>query len=90
MQSYMSELGWPTCIEIKVDATAAQAIASRQGIGKIRHLSVRHLWLQALVRRGAVSIRRVPGQVNPSDALTKIMSHEVVKAKLALVNVFVE
>ena len=34
----------------RADAEAARTTASRQGVGKIRHLEVRLLWLQDLVR----------------------------------------
>ena len=35
---------------LQVDAKAAVGIIGRQGLGKVRHLDVSFLWLQAAVR----------------------------------------
>ena len=45
----MSDLGINVRIQIKSDASAAIGIASRRGLGKIRHLEVSQLWLQQRV-----------------------------------------
>ncbi len=57
-----------------MDAEAARAIASRQGIGKVRHLEVRYLWLQDNIRRGEIKLVTIWGKENPADVLTKPMS----------------
>ena len=41
IKSMMRDMGWDADIKLHVDATVAQAMANRQGIGKIRHLEVR-------------------------------------------------
>ena len=69
-----ADLGWKANLQICMDAEAARAIASRQGIGKVRHLEVRYLWLQDQVRRGEVKLVKVWGKENPADVLTKPMS----------------
>lgn len=40
VRSMMEDLGWSCGIKLYVDATVAQSMANRQGIGKIRHLEV--------------------------------------------------
>ena len=50
MQSVMSFLGMPIQIRLRLDSSAAKAVAQRSGVGHIRHLEVRTLWLQAKVR----------------------------------------
>ena len=40
----------------------------------MKHLQVRHLWLQPQVKAGAVKIGVVKGKSNPADVLTKILS----------------
>ena len=37
--------GYGTSIEIQIDASSAIAIGSRQGLGMIRHMEVKYLWL---------------------------------------------
>ena len=71
-----------------VDATVAQSMANRQGIGKIRHLEVRFLWMQDLAKQGAITVRKVKGHLNPADVLTKPMSCTEMMGKLSRVNVF--
>ena len=51
LQTLPRDLGWDVKLRLHVDSSAAKAIASRQGLGKLRHLEVRHLWLQDAVQR---------------------------------------
>ena len=71
LQSLAKDLGWNIELRLFVDSSAAKAIASRKGLGKVRHLEVRHLWLQQAVRENKVILRKVEGAKNPSDLMTK-------------------
>ena len=42
----------------------------RQGVGEIRHLHIKQLWLQEKVARGDPIITKIPRRANWSDALT--------------------
>jgi hypothetical protein len=53
------------------DSSAAKSIANRAGIGKIRHLDVRWLWLQGAVRSKQLTCLKIAGLENPSDIMTK-------------------
>ena len=72
-KSLLRDLGWKTRLTLNIDAEAARAIASRQGVGKIRHLEVHFLWLQDVVRSGIICLSKIWGKTNPADALTKPM-----------------
>ena len=41
MKSLAKDLGWEMRIRIWVDSTAAKFIASRTGVGKLRHMEVK-------------------------------------------------
>jgi hypothetical protein len=89
LRSMLSELGIEvgSPIQLYSDSSAARSFASRKGLGRMRHLEVRHLWLQDAVASQKVQVRRVPGEENPADLLTKYLSiREVVPRleKLAL------
>ena len=71
MQTLARDLWWSLALRLHVDSSAAKAIASRQGMGKIRHLEVRHLWLQQVVREGKLVLKKVAGTLNPADLMTK-------------------
>ena len=58
-------------IRIRTDASAAKGIASRRGLGKVRHIEVNQLWLQEKVNAGDIEVMKVKGEGNLADALTK-------------------
>ena len=45
-------------------SSSAKAFASTRGLGRMRHLEVKDLWLQALVKDGRVTLRKIPGSHN--------------------------
>ena len=53
------------------DASAAIGIASRRGLGKVRHIEVFQLWLQQRVANGDLDVQKVDGASNLAEALTK-------------------
>ena len=61
-------------IKVLTDSSACKGICQRTGLGKVRHIDVALLWLQDLVRKGRLSIRKVPGKSNVADMLTKYLS----------------
>ena len=79
IQALMKDLGWKGKVRINVDASAAKSVASRVGIGKIRHLDVKFMWIQEAVRAGRIVIRKVRGVENPADILTKPRSIDEVE-----------
>ncbi len=70
--SFLEELGERPIIEGHCDATATIAIASRLGLAKLKHIEIRHLWLQDEVREGRLVLHKIPSADNPADILTKI------------------
>jgi len=56
---------------VHTDASAALGIVNRQGLGKLRHISVQYLWIQDKVRTGGLAVSKVPGHDNPADLFTK-------------------
>ena len=79
MQSSMRDLGWSCKIRLLVDSSAAKSISSRTGLGKLRHLEIKSLWLQECVRRGKLVLSKVRVDINPADVLTKPKSLEDMK-----------
>ena len=64
------------------DSAAPRSFVSRRGLGKMRHIEVRDLWLQREVLRGRVEVRKIPGESNPSDLLTKYLHVDAIKEHL--------
>ena len=58
VQSLARDLGIELTLRIWVDNTTAHAIASRIGLGKVRHMEVKYLWAQEAHQAGRFCIRK--------------------------------
>ena len=73
-QALLRDLEVKLPVRVWTDSTASMGICGRQGLGKLRHIDTRSLWVQQKVRSGAVELRKVRGEVNPADLFTKHLS----------------
>ena len=89
VQSIMRDMGWEAPIRLWVDSSAAKSMASRIGLGKVRHMEVKFLWLQEAVKNKKVELRKIAGNLNPADVLTKPKSVKEAAALLESVGVHV-
>ena len=71
-RAYSGTLEW-TSMCVWTDSTAAVGISTRQGLGKLRHIDTHTLWIQERVRNKSPKLRKVRGDSNPADLLTKHM-----------------
>ena len=58
-------------VQINTDSSAARSSASRRGAGRVRHIEVWELWAQDRVAKGEREIKKVQGEENVADGLTK-------------------
>ena len=70
-QSLARDLSVKLPLRVWTDSTAAMGVIARQGVGKIRHLDTRTLWVQQAARTGSIEYRKVLGTENPADLFTK-------------------
>ena len=61
-------------IRVFTDATTTKSIATRRGLGKVRHISVNELWIHHKVSNVVMSIVKIKNKFNPADILTMHMS----------------
>ena len=54
------------------DASAAHGIIKRRGAGAVKHLTVRQLWLQEVMRQKDTQSLKIARFYNPSDILCSI------------------
>ena len=84
-QSLLNDFGIKLPLRVWTDSTATIGICSRDGLGKLRHIDTKCLWLQHKVRSGRLEIRKVKGTENPADVFTKHLSNSgTVEALLKL------
>ena len=77
-------------VELYTDSSAAKSFVSRRGLGRMRHLELRHLWIQREVGLGIVMVEKVAGTDNPADVLTKFLSRREIQALLARIPLSLE
>ena len=61
-------------LKLYSDSSSARAISQRLGQGKVKHLDIRYLWIQEMVRRKVFTVHRVGTVHNVSDLNTKKLS----------------
>ena len=71
LRSLFADLGIEINITIRMDASAAIAMASRRGLGKAKHMHVQYLWIQELIQSGEIKLEKVGTDENRSDLMTK-------------------
>ena len=71
IKAIMDDMGYEATVRVWVDSPCAKSIASRVGLGKIRHMEVKFLWIQDAVKDKKIQVRKIRGDGNPADNLTK-------------------
>ena len=82
------EFGFRVILRLRSDASAAIGMMRREGAGRIRHISVRCLWLQQLVKEKKVEVVKIHTSQNKADLGTKPMGKarfEELRAMVGLV-----
>ena len=75
--SLAGELGFTelsVVVHLGTDSSAAKSFVSRRGLGKMRHLEIRELWLHKEIREGKVEVHKALGIENPADLMTKVLT----------------
>ena len=83
LQSLLADWGLHLSVEVLSDSSAARGHVSRRGLGKMRHIQTRYLWVQERVGEGHIKITCVPGTKNVADVLTKAVSGVLLRRHLA-------
>ena len=61
-------------LKLILDNSAAKQVLFRSGVGRIRHLSCRILWIQQYVKEKLLEVAAIPTKWNCSDLCTKKLS----------------
>ena len=86
----LADLGAEVKATVHTDATAAIGIARRAGLGKLRHLNVRYLWLQQELQGTEMTLHKVHGLANPADLVTKHLNQQAASKHLELLDMWTE
>jgi hypothetical protein len=83
--SLCKELGFGevyNVVYLGTDSSAAKSFVCRKGLGRMRHIDIRDLWLQEEVAEGRVVVSKVVGTENPADLMTKIFGLGEISSRL--------
>ena len=69
--SMMRDLGISANGVLCANSSAAKGVVSRRGLGRVKHVDVRNMWIQNVARSGRAAIVKIPGGENAADVLTK-------------------
>ena len=83
VQSLLADVGARCKIALGVDAAAAIGVVRRNGVGRVRHLDVRYLWIQERIHSGEFQVYKVLGTENPADLMTKFLGSDQIYQGLA-------
>ena len=78
MQALAEDLGWRVEVRLWTDSSSAKAVANLRGLGKLRHVELKCLWVQDMVKERKVELKTVKGTENVADHLTKPKTREEV------------
>ena len=69
-----ADWGIKASVKVRSDSSAAIGISNRLGLGQMRHLSVRHLWVQDKVKNKEIQLEKQDGKKNVADFGTQIQA----------------
>lgn len=69
-------------LKVFTDSSAAKSFVSRRGLGKMKHIEIRELWLQHEVLKGSIEVQKVRGVDNPADLMTKVLNRDEIDERL--------
>ena len=72
-------------IVLHTDADVARAFCLKRGVGRMKHLDVRHCWLQEELEKRNFKVKRVDRKFNWSDMLTHSPSAEELRKFLPMI-----
>ena len=81
-----ADLGDEVGISLELDATAAKGTLDRSGLAKVRHIDVNCLWLQEQCAKKIVPLRKIPGEINIADLMTKHLTAIVIQKHVGNMN----
>ena len=79
----------PLKLRVWLDSSAARGVFQREGVGKIRHLETKGLWVQQGLKERKFTLHAIATETNPSDIHTKALTtarYEILRKLLGVIN----
>jgi hypothetical protein len=62
---------------LKIDASACKGILLRRGVGRLKHLSTKQMWVQEAICTYGIVVEKIPRALNCADMLTHSLSYRM-------------
>ena len=73
VQNILAEMDRKYKLACLTDSSAAKGITHRRGVGRVKHLELKELWVQDKVEKGELEVRKIGTDKNWSDIGTKAL-----------------
>ena len=70
-------------VRIVSDSSAARAFASRRGVGRVKHVQTRYLWVQERMAMRHLALGKIGTKDNRADLLTKALTRKEIDTHMA-------
>ena len=87
MLTLLTDLGLEQRVQLHLDASSAKSIVERQGLSKVRYVDVHVLWLQETCARKMIPLKKVAGEDDCSDMLTKNLTSAKLDKNLTIMHI---
>ena len=74
-------------VYLGTDSNAAKSFVSRRGLGKMKHIEIKELWIQMEVAKGLIKVEKVKGKEIPADLMTKYLTKLEIEGHLRRMNI---
>ena len=78
-------LGFVLSIQLETDASAAKAMSQRLGVGSVKTLETKTLWLQEKIRERGIGVLKVGTRDNVADVGTKCLKGDRIAFLLKMI-----
>jgi len=75
-------------VVLRLDSSAAKAICERRGVGRVRHIATRFLWIQQRVEQHELGLVKEPTATNVADLMTKALPADRVEQLLTRMSLY--
>ena len=82
VQALYRDWGLEMDLVVASDSSAARGTASRRGLGKLRHVQTRYLWIQERVAKNELKIVAVGTKQNVADLCTKPVNKDTCEKRM--------
>ena len=88
LKTLLAEIGITRKVSVYTDSSAARGFSYRRGLGKLKHIELKYLWIQDLIKSKDIEVNKIKGIENPADLFTKILARNKLQPLLEAIGFY--